>query len=165
MTTDNLFYLQNRLIQTSQTGGQQYGDTYPLIFSGLTVCLFVSPSLCMLVCLSTHPSHRSIHLYVLLPVCLSVCSPVQMSACLSVCPSVCQLVFFPLSICLPVFLSAHLSVWFYVCPSVCLSVRPSVYPQVRLQSTRMKHLALHSNIRLGRKGLAGTNSLAYYEKA
>jgi hypothetical protein len=30
MTTDNFcFYLQNRLIQTSQTGGQQYSDTYP----------------------------------------------------------------------------------------------------------------------------------------
>ncbi len=30
--TDNLcFYLQNRLIQTSQTGGQQYSDTSPLV--------------------------------------------------------------------------------------------------------------------------------------
>jgi hypothetical protein len=30
MTTDNVcFYLQNRLIQTSQTGGQQYSDTSP----------------------------------------------------------------------------------------------------------------------------------------
>ncbi len=30
MTTDNFyFYLQNRLIQTSQTGGQPYGDTSP----------------------------------------------------------------------------------------------------------------------------------------
>jgi hypothetical protein len=30
MTTDNLcFYLQNRLIQTSQTGGQQYSDSSP----------------------------------------------------------------------------------------------------------------------------------------
>jgi hypothetical protein len=30
MTTDNFcFYLQNRLIQTSQTGGQQYSDTPP----------------------------------------------------------------------------------------------------------------------------------------
>jgi hypothetical protein len=30
MTTDNFcFYLQNRLIQTSQTGGQWYGDTSP----------------------------------------------------------------------------------------------------------------------------------------
>jgi hypothetical protein len=29
MTTDNCcFYLQNRLIQTSQTGGQQYSDTF-----------------------------------------------------------------------------------------------------------------------------------------
>jgi len=34
MTTDNCyFYLQNRLIQTSQTGGQQYNDTTPpLVF-------------------------------------------------------------------------------------------------------------------------------------
>jgi hypothetical protein len=31
MTTDNFgFYLQNRLIQTSQTGGQPYSDTSPL---------------------------------------------------------------------------------------------------------------------------------------
>jgi hypothetical protein len=30
MTTDNIcYYLQNRLIQTSQTGGQQYSDTSP----------------------------------------------------------------------------------------------------------------------------------------
>jgi hypothetical protein len=30
MTTDNFcFYLQNRLIQTSQTGGQGYSDTFP----------------------------------------------------------------------------------------------------------------------------------------
>ncbi len=30
MTTDNFcFYLQNRLIQTSQTGGQWYSDTSP----------------------------------------------------------------------------------------------------------------------------------------
>jgi hypothetical protein len=33
MTTDNFcFYLQNRLIQTSQTGGQCYSDTSPLVF-------------------------------------------------------------------------------------------------------------------------------------
>jgi hypothetical protein len=30
MMTDNFcFYLQNRLIQTNQTGGQQYSDTSP----------------------------------------------------------------------------------------------------------------------------------------
>jgi hypothetical protein len=30
MTTDNFcFYLPNRLIQTSQTGGQHYSDTSP----------------------------------------------------------------------------------------------------------------------------------------
>jgi len=30
MTTDNFcFYLQNRLVQTSQTGGQWYSDTPP----------------------------------------------------------------------------------------------------------------------------------------
>jgi len=36
MTIDNFcFYLQNRLIQTSQTGGQQYSDTSPLVFPDL----------------------------------------------------------------------------------------------------------------------------------
>jgi hypothetical protein len=36
MTAENFcFYLQNRLIQTSQTGGQQYSDTSPLVFPGL----------------------------------------------------------------------------------------------------------------------------------
>ena len=36
MTIDNFsFYLQNRLIQTSQTGGQWYSDTPPLVFPGL----------------------------------------------------------------------------------------------------------------------------------
>jgi len=35
MTTDKFyFYLQNRLIQTSQTGGQWYSDTPPLVFPG-----------------------------------------------------------------------------------------------------------------------------------
>jgi hypothetical protein len=37
MTTVNFcFYLQNRLIQTSQTGGQWYCDTSPLVFPELT---------------------------------------------------------------------------------------------------------------------------------
>jgi hypothetical protein len=35
MATDNFcFYFQNRLIQTSQTGGQWYNDTSPLVFPG-----------------------------------------------------------------------------------------------------------------------------------
>jgi len=34
VTTDNFcFYLQNRLIQTSQTGGQWYNDTSPFSIS------------------------------------------------------------------------------------------------------------------------------------
>jgi hypothetical protein len=34
LTTDNFcFYLQNRLIQTSQTGGQRYSDTSPWLGS------------------------------------------------------------------------------------------------------------------------------------
>ncbi len=38
MTTDNFcFYLQNWLIQTSQTGGQWYSDTYPLVFPGTVI--------------------------------------------------------------------------------------------------------------------------------
>jgi hypothetical protein len=33
MTTDNLcFYLQNRLIQTDQTGGERYNNTSPFSF-------------------------------------------------------------------------------------------------------------------------------------
>jgi len=39
MTTDNFcFYLQNRLIQTSQTGGQQYSDTSPFSIPCLIPC-------------------------------------------------------------------------------------------------------------------------------
>jgi hypothetical protein len=35
MKTDNwCFYLQKRLIQTSETGGQQYSDTSPLVVPG-----------------------------------------------------------------------------------------------------------------------------------
>jgi hypothetical protein len=39
MTTDNFgFYLQNRLIQSSQTGGQQYTDTSPFGIPYLVQC-------------------------------------------------------------------------------------------------------------------------------
>jgi hypothetical protein len=38
MITDNCcFYLQNRVIQTSQTGGQQYSDTSTLVFPAITI--------------------------------------------------------------------------------------------------------------------------------
>ena len=38
MTTDHFcFYFQNRLLQTSQTGGQWYSDTSPLVFPGFTL--------------------------------------------------------------------------------------------------------------------------------
>jgi len=37
MATDTFcFYLQNILIKTSQTGGQRYSDTSPLVFPGQT---------------------------------------------------------------------------------------------------------------------------------
>ncbi len=43
MTTNNCcFYLQNRLIQTSQTGGQQYSDLPPLVFPGWAFWTFES---------------------------------------------------------------------------------------------------------------------------
>jgi hypothetical protein len=39
MTTENFcFYLQNRLIQTSQTGGQQYSDTSPFSIPCFVSC-------------------------------------------------------------------------------------------------------------------------------
>ncbi len=41
MTTDNFcFYLQNRLIQTSQTGGQWYSDTSPFSIPWTRVEMF-----------------------------------------------------------------------------------------------------------------------------
>jgi hypothetical protein len=41
MTTDNFgFYFQNRLIQTSQTGGQQYNDTSPFSIPWIDNILF-----------------------------------------------------------------------------------------------------------------------------
>ncbi len=43
MATDNFyFHLQNRLIQTSQTGGQQYSDTSPFITDKLLTDQFTS---------------------------------------------------------------------------------------------------------------------------
>jgi hypothetical protein len=44
MTTDNFcFYLQNRLIQTSQTGGQRYSDAPPpLVFPVMLLSFFYS---------------------------------------------------------------------------------------------------------------------------
>jgi hypothetical protein len=53
MITDNFcFYFQNRLIQTSQTGGQQYSYTSPLVFPAETV----SPRWKDLARTSTHAS-------------------------------------------------------------------------------------------------------------
>jgi len=40
MTTENFcFYLQNRLIQTSQTGGQWYSDTFPFSIPWSVLCM------------------------------------------------------------------------------------------------------------------------------
>ncbi len=39
MTTDNFyFYLQNRLIQTTQAGGKQYSDTSPFSIPWFLLC-------------------------------------------------------------------------------------------------------------------------------
>ncbi len=46
MTTDNFcFHLQNRLIQTSQTGGQWYSDTSPFSIPWLKLRLLAGASL------------------------------------------------------------------------------------------------------------------------
>ncbi len=46
MTTDNFcFYLQNRLIQTSQTGGQRYSDTSPFSIPWYEPLQIVLPNL------------------------------------------------------------------------------------------------------------------------
>ncbi len=42
MTTDNFgFYLQKRLIRTSQTGGQWYSDTSPFSIPWILVCIWL----------------------------------------------------------------------------------------------------------------------------
>jgi hypothetical protein len=48
-----------------------------------------------------------------------------------------------------------------------MQVRPRGYPKVEQLKVNSlgKALALPANIRLGWKGLPGTNALAYYEKA
>jgi len=45
-----LFYLQNRLIQTSQTGGQWYSDTSPFSFPCFVSCLQLMPEVQALHC-------------------------------------------------------------------------------------------------------------------
>jgi hypothetical protein len=43
MATDNFcFYLQNRLIQTGQTGGQRYSDTSPFCIPWSNTLVFVT---------------------------------------------------------------------------------------------------------------------------
>ncbi len=73
MTTENFcFYLQNRLIQTSQTGGQWYNDTSP--FSIPWLVLLVAAQKIVAVKAGT-----SIHL-----ACLP-CQQPALSACLPAC--------------------------------------------------------------------------------
>jgi hypothetical protein len=53
MKTDNFcFHMQNRLIQTSQTGGHWYSDTSPLVFPELVYTLGI-------VALALSLEHRS----------------------------------------------------------------------------------------------------------
>jgi hypothetical protein len=62
MTTANFyFYLQNRLIQTSQTGGQWYCDISPLsirwpVFISQSLCVSLGPclSVSLSLCLSLY---------------------------------------------------------------------------------------------------------------
>jgi len=50
MTTANFcFYLQNRLIQTSQTGGQQYSDTSPFTIPWTSVIAIAAASFVVVV--------------------------------------------------------------------------------------------------------------------
>ncbi len=120
-----VFYFQNRLIQTSQTGGQWYSDTSPFSFPCLLSAFIVpafhpaGPSATLPACLPTlqiFPSCKSTSQYVCLsarlPVCLPACLPACLSARLPVCPPAC----------LPACLSARLPVYPPACLPACLSV-------------------------------------------
>jgi len=60
MITDSFcFYLQNRLIQTSQTGGQWYSDTPPSVFPGgsLKHTLALAVRYDFTICIDHHLAH------------------------------------------------------------------------------------------------------------
>jgi hypothetical protein len=63
MTADNFcFYLQSRLKQTRQTGGQRYSDTCPLVFPGQK---YVFPTDVLLVGVRHDVDRRSVNVEVL----------------------------------------------------------------------------------------------------
>ncbi len=59
MTADNFcFYFQNRLIQTSETGGQWYSDTSPFSIP----CIHIQPLIRLLITLAIkHPYPNNYH--------------------------------------------------------------------------------------------------------
>jgi hypothetical protein len=83
MTTDNFcFYLQNRPIQTSRTGGQWYSDTPPLVFP--TYALSLIPHV------HTYTLEDMIYEKVCVPKCVCMCMCIHVYVC--VCASVCACV-------------------------------------------------------------------------
>ncbi len=129
MTSDNFcFYLQNRLFQTSLTGGQWYSDTSPFSFPW-SVC----PSK-VLIFLSVHLSKNSgclsallslVHLFTCLTHCPYVYRSTPLSVHISTFGCICSSVSaFHLSVSLPlgscfVYLCAH--------PSVPVSLHLSIW--------------------------------------
>jgi hypothetical protein len=114
MTSDNFcFYLQNRLIQTSQTGGQWYSDT--LYYS--LVCLSIRLSISL-------PVDRIICLSVYRPICVSYGGSAGLSQPSLVCfrrwNHYVRTVFTRLFVRPFVGPSAYQSIWPSVCPSRCL---------------------------------------------
>ena len=68
MTTDNFcFYLQNRLIQTSQTGGQWYSDTSPFSIP----CFIIPQYLCNTIDVYGQTFARTNHTHIYVDVCES----------------------------------------------------------------------------------------------
>ncbi len=147
MTTDNFgIYLQNRLIQTSRTGGQQHSDTSPFsipcLLSAFIVPAFhpAGPSATLPACLPTlqiFPSCQSTSQYVCLSARLPVCPPACLPACLSACLPVCP------PACLPACLSAHLPVCPPACLPACLSARLPVCPPACLPACLSARLPVY----------------------
>ncbi len=66
ITTYNFcFYLQNRPIQTSQTGGQQYSDTSPFSIPCSHRCVCVCVCVCARACVCNKVAIKVIHLKIL----------------------------------------------------------------------------------------------------
>jgi hypothetical protein len=126
MTTGNFcFYLQNRLIQPSQTGGQRYSDTSPFSIP----CKNISKNDVV------HSIYLSLYLYIYLSIYLSINAPRHLCVYPHISMPVCHSVHLPKCLCpfMYNFFSA----------SACMSHSPSIQLQIDMSYHLPNCLSVH----------------------